>query len=69
MDQHLETTKRKVERMFKPDTLKKFTDADLMLINKNDFEVCMQVYNECVNENKILSRKVRELEARLKKLK
>lgn len=63
----LETTKQKVARMFKRETLERLDKAGLMVVDKQDFEATITAYNEMRTNEKALKARIRQMEAQLKR--
>lgn len=62
----LETTRQKVERLFTPETRKRIDQAGLVVVNKEDFQVVMDGYNNFANEIRDLRIELAKLRRQLK---
>lgn len=60
----LETTRDKVNRLFTPQTRQKLDAEGLMVIDKEDFQVVMDTYNQLKADNRVLHAQVKQLEAK-----
>ena len=64
----LSTTRQKSERLFKPDALERIKQAGLMLIDQEDFDAMMRIYEEYKADNDSLRVEVQRLQTELSRL-
>ena len=64
----LSTTRQKAERLFKPDGLERIKHAGLMLIDQEDFDAMVRIYEEYKADNDSLRVEVQRLQTELSRL-